>query len=400
MPTLLAEPAPLFTSAAFLRAHIADILAFYRPVAFDPQGGFFHYFRDDGTVYERSHRHLVSATRFIFNWANAFRLGDGNPRWREWAAHGLRQLDQDFRTADGDYAWTLRNGRIEDGRIMAYGQAFVLLAKSHAHRIGLCSAAEVGAVFERMEQTLYEPEAGAYADERSASGVLAAYRGQNANMHSCEACIAAFEATGEARYLARARALAERFAFGAAAATGGQVWEHYDHSWQADWDYNRDNPGDIFKPWGFQTGHQTEWAKLLMQIHALAPEAALLERACQLQDRAWLSGWDPQHGGLIYGYDPQGQPCDRDKYFWVQAESLAAAWRLWRATGAVRYREQYLALWNWSWRHLVDHRYGAWYRVVAVDGAKLENTKSPAGKTDYHTMGACWDVLASGGLDP
>ncbi|MDE3012223.1 MAG: AGE family epimerase/isomerase, partial [Pseudomonadota bacterium] len=143
---------------------------------------------------------------------------------------------------------------------------------------------------------------------------------------------------------------------------------------------------------------QTEWSKLLLQIHGHAPEPALVRRAAELQDRAWAAGWDRAHGGLIYGYAPDGAPCDADKYFWVQAESLAAAWRLWRVTGEARYREQYLALWNWSWRFLVDHRYGAWFRVVAADGSKREDTKSPAGKTDYHTMGACWDVLAAGGL--
>ena len=40
----------------------------------DPSGGFFHYFKDDGTVYDAEHRHLVSSTRFIFNHAMAAQL--------------------------------------------------------------------------------------------------------------------------------------------------------------------------------------------------------------------------------------------------------------------------------------------------------------------------------------
>jgi mannose/cellobiose epimerase-like protein (N-acyl-D-glucosamine 2-epimerase family) len=396
---LAALPLPDFTSAATLRAHVLDTLAFYRPVAFDPQGGFFHYFLDDGRVYQRSHRHLVSATRFVFNWVHAF-LQTGDALYRDWAAHGLCHLDQVFATAEGDHVWTVDRGGVEDGRILAYGQAFVLLARAHAHRIGLCTAAQVAQVFDRMEQRFFLPEHAAYADERSAAGVLSPYRGQNANMHACEACLAAFEATGAQRYLARARLLAESFAFRLADHAGGQVWEHYHEDWSIDWDYNRDAPGDIFKPWGFQTGHQTEWAKLLMLLHAQTGEAALLERAIALQQRAWQAGWDARHGGLIYGYAPDGSPCDQDKYFWVQAESLAAAWRLWRATREQRFLDQYLALWRWSWQFLIDHRHGAWFRRVGPDGSKVEDTKSPAGKTDYHTMGACWDVLAAGGLAP
>ncbi|WP_271003737.1 AGE family epimerase/isomerase, partial [Listeria seeligeri] len=64
---------PDFRSPAFLRAHIADTMAFYHPRCIDPNGGFFHYFRDDGSIYDASHRHLVSSTRFVFNYAMAYR---------------------------------------------------------------------------------------------------------------------------------------------------------------------------------------------------------------------------------------------------------------------------------------------------------------------------------------
>ena len=43
---------------------------------------------------------------------------------------------------------------------------------------------------------------------------------------------------------------------------------------------------------------------------------------------------------------------------------------------------------------MIDHKYGAWHRVRAHDGRAIDNKKSPLGKTDYHTMGACWDVLS------
>ena len=87
---------PDFRSPAFLRAHIADTMAFYHPRAIDPRGGFFHYFRDDGSVYDASHRHLVSSTRFVFNYAMAAReFGDDAALHREYLAaarHGLRYL--------------------------------------------------------------------------------------------------------------------------------------------------------------------------------------------------------------------------------------------------------------------------------------------------------------------
>ena len=35
----------------------------------------------------------------------------------------------------------------------------------------------------------------------------------------------------------------------------------------------------------------------------------------------------------------------------------------------------------------------AWYRILGPGNRKLTDEKSPAGKTDYHTMGACYEVL-------
>jgi hypothetical protein len=60
----VSEGLPDFRSEAFLRAHIAATMAFYHSRAIDPRGGFCHYFRDDGTVYDSAHRHLVSSTHF------------------------------------------------------------------------------------------------------------------------------------------------------------------------------------------------------------------------------------------------------------------------------------------------------------------------------------------------
>jgi mannose/cellobiose epimerase-like protein (N-acyl-D-glucosamine 2-epimerase family) len=391
-----------FDSQAFLTQHIQDTLRFYEPTALDDRGGFFHYFKDDGRVYERGHRHLVSATRFVFNWAQAFHHTQ-NPRYLSWTQHALAHL-QRFVLPSGPQqglsAWTLQDQQLEDRTVFAYGQAFVLLAQAHAHHVGCATAQDVAEAFDRMNAAFWLSEHSAYADEITPEGVLIDYRGQNANMHMCEACLAAHEFTGDERYLQRALQLIERFAFDLADQAQGMVWEHYRPDWSIDWDYNKDNPGNIFKPWGFQTGHQTEWAKLLLIAHQRAPDAALVQRARQLHDAAYQHGWDREHGGLIYGFAPDHRPCDSDKYFWVQAESFASAWRLWRVTQDPQYLAQYQATWQWSWAHLVDHQYGAWFRIVDARGGKLEDTKSPAGKTDYHTMGACWDVMQAGGLAP
>ncbi|WP_396616424.1 AGE family epimerase/isomerase [Lysobacter soli] len=400
--TTLHTTEPDFRSDAFLRAHIADTMAFYHPRAIDPKGGFFHYFRDDGGVYDPSHRHLVSSTRFVFNYAMAAREF-GNAEYLGAARHGLRYLRDAHRDAStGGYAWTIRDGVPEDRTNHCYGVAFVLLAYSTALKAGIDEVVPwIDETWELLESRFFDADAGLYRDEADAEWNFSDYRGQNANMHMCEAMLAAYEATKQSRFLDRALLLADGMTRRQAAKAGGLVWEHYDRDWNVDWDYHRDDPKHLFRPWGYQPGHQTEWAKLLVILDGHlrergTPEDGLIETARHLFDTAVRRAWDAEFGGLAYGFGlaPEFAVCDDDKYFWVQAESLAAAARLADATGDVAYWDWYDRLWAYSWRHFVDHQYGAWYRILDRRNRKYSDEKSPAGKTDYHTMGACYDVLA------
>ena len=387
-------PPAEFRSIAFLRAHIARTMAFYHPRCIDPRGGFFHYFKDDGTVYDVHHRHLVSSTRFIFNYAMAFREF-GEPAYLDVVRHGLRYLREVHRDrTTGGYAWTLHDHRPEDRTNHCYGLAFVLLAYSQALAAGITEAAAwVEETWWLLQERFWEPAAGLYSDEADPQWNVAAYRGQNANMHLCEAMLAAFEATGETKYLERADELADNMTRRQAQKTGGLVWEHYDSDWNPDWEYNRATPQHLFRPWGFQPGHQAEWAKLLLIIETHRPHTWLAPTARNLFDTALSMAGDSKEGGVHYGFSPSGQICDSDKYFWVQAESLAAAARLAVRTQEARYWNWYERLWMYSWKHFVDHEYGAWYRILDRQNRKYSDEKSPAGKTDYHTMGACYEVL-------
>ena len=393
-------PFPNFRSRAFLLDHIERTMAFYHPRAIDPRGGFYHFFQDDGTVYDAQTRHLVSSARFVFNYAMAYRQF-GRPDYLEGVKHGiayLRHAHRDART--GGYAWVLGSAGVVDGANHCYGLAFVMLAYAHALRAGVPAARDhLAETFDLLERRFWGGDFGLYADEASADwSRLSAYRGQNANMHTCEALLAAFEATAERRYLERAATVAHNITVRQAALADGLVWEHYHPDWSVDWDYNRDDKTNIFRPWGYQPGHLTEWAKLLLILERHSAQLTgsadgLLPRAVELFDAALTSAWDEEFGGIYYGFAPDASVCDSDKYFWVQAESLAAAALLARRTGLEQYWTWYVRIWQYSWRHFVDHRYGAWYRILTRDNRKYSDEKSPAGKTDYHTMGACYEVL-------
>ncbi len=386
---------PDFTSPEFLNDHISKTLAFYEDVVVDPEGGFFHCFRDDGSIYDRQTRHLVSSCRFVFDYALAYSKR-GEERHLRKAEHGLAFLRDRHLRPDGSYIWILDGDTVADGRVMAYGHAFVLIASAFALNAGIEAARPVlNNIWEFMERHFWQENHGAYADEYDAGmTTLSPYRGQNANMHSCEGCIAAYKATGEARYLERAEKLARKFTVELPALTDGLIWEHYHADWTPDFDYHRDKPNDLFKPWGIQPGHLVEWARLLLTLDELRPQPWYLERAVELFDAAIKHGRDTEYGGLVYGFAPDGTVCAREKYYWVHSESAATAWRLYQRTNEDAYLQTYRELWRYSWDRLIDHEYGAWFRVLTPTGEKIDDLKSPPGKTDYHTLGVCWDILS------
>lgn len=390
---------PDFRDPRFLLDHIRHTMAFYHPRAIDPNGGFFHFFRDDGSVYDSHTRHLVSSTRFVFNYAMAYRRF-GDAAYLQAVEHGTAFLRERHRNAStGGYAWLLDDGRVADATNHCYGLAFVLLAYAHASMAGVEPArAWIGETFDLMERKFWSPAAGLYADEAAPDwSAVSSYRGQNANMHACEAMLAAFDATAQTRYLDRAAKLARNITVRQAALADGLIWEHYHADWSVDWDYNRHDKTNIFRPWGYQPGHLAEWAKLLLILERHADRLTgpewLAPRAAELFDAAMKHAWDDDYSGIVYGFAPDGGICDGDKYFWVQAESLAAAALLGKRIGDEKYWQWYERIWDYSWKHFVDHQQGAWYRILTRDNRKYSDEKSPAGKTDYHTMGACYEVL-------
>ncbi len=88
--------------------------------------------RTTARVYDRTSRHLVSSSRFVFNYAMAYRQF-GDPQYLEYARHGLRFLRDATGTPSsagttGRSSGVTGEKRTIDGTRHCYGLAFVLLA--------------------------------------------------------------------------------------------------------------------------------------------------------------------------------------------------------------------------------------------------------------------------------
>ncbi|MHA1159004.1 MAG: AGE family epimerase/isomerase, partial [Alphaproteobacteria bacterium] len=274
----------------------------------------------------------------------------------------------------------------------------VLLAAAAAHKAGVRGAKRLmDDVTGLLEDRFYDPAAELYVDVIHPGNwdAIDSYRGQNANMHMCEAMIAAHAATGERRFLDRAEGLAHRVCVDLADRADGSVWEHYHTNWTPDWNYNRDDPRNLFRPHGFLPGHLVEWAKLLISLDRQRPQPWLMPKAIAFFSQAVEAAWDTEHGGLHYAFGRDGAILDTDRYYWVIAEAIAAAALLGARTGEADYWLWYDRFWDYADRYLIDHTHGGWYRLVDIGGRRYDDLKSPAVKTDYHPLSACYMAMAS-----
>ena len=382
----------IYRTEAGLRHQFRDVLNFYYPRCIDTDVGGYTAQLDerDGHVYETRTRHLVATARGVQNFGLGV-LADG-PDWCRFAAeHGLRFLSTVHwdRKREG-YDWVLEGRETTDATRHCYGHAFVLLAGARAHQAGIPGGlAELERAYRVMDERFWEPEYGLYADEASADwGSLSTYRGQNANMHACEALFAAYEATDHERYLDRAYAIAKTFTRDIARATDGLLWEHYTEDWEPDLEYNREHPRDRFRPWGYQPGHHVEWAKLLLLLYGHRPEEWPLERARELFDDAMELGWDGEHDGLFYTVEEDGEPVVADKYGWPHAEAIGASALL--STHEEAYLEWYDRLWSYARENLINPKYGNWYERLTHEHERDDPNRGTEVEPGYHPLTNSW----------
>ena len=228
---------------------------------------------------------LHTTTRLVHSYALGMRRGiEGAERMVD---HGMAYLWSHHRDARrGGYVWALEGEAVADGRKLAYGHSFVLLAASSAKLAGHPDADRLLAdVAEVLETHYWEPAHGLFKDELSQDWTpFSTYRGMNANMHSVEAYLAAYEATNDAGFLTRAGQILDFFARRIAPVHNFRLPEHYTEAWQVDRAYAGD---PMFRPAGTTPGHSFELARLLLQHWDLSgrPDDDSVAVARQLFDR-------------------------------------------------------------------------------------------------------------------
>lgn len=214
----------------------------------------------------------------------------------------------------------------------AYAHAFVVLAASSATIAGIVGAADLlDEALAHQETRWWEPQQQKVRESYNRDFTeTEAYRGVNANMHTVECYLAAFDATGERVWLDRALAILKWVLDEQARTTNWRVAEHYDADWNPLPDYNIDRPTDPFRPYGHTPGHGLEWGRLALhagaELNRVGEEipAWILSCADHVIHQAIADGW-AENGGFVYTVSETGEPVALERMHWVLCEAVGAA---------------------------------------------------------------------------
>jgi len=384
---------------AILRVQYPDVLA---------KRGYRLLHPKTGELYTRDRRHLVATCRSVANFAAGV-TADG-PDWCVDAAeHGLEFLRQAHRGDSGYHQVVDSSGHPVDRTRSAYGHAFVLLAYARTAAAGVDGAkTDLEATHHLIEDRFRDAAGMLRSDCDPDWSERETYRGQNANMHACEAYLAAYEATSDESYLDRARHLAKTITVDLAAETDGLLWEHYTSDWNHDFSYNEDVPRHQFRPPGYQPGHHLEWAKFLALLDRYddgrnATSTEWYSRSRELFDAAINHGWTGN--GFVYTHDADGMSLVPDQYGWTLAEALGASAALAERADAHDDDEAVATLREWERRFvactdLYRGPAGVWYEKRYMDdGSEALVAPDPPGvEPDYHPTSAFYESWRSARL--
>jgi mannose-6-phosphate isomerase len=205
---------------------------------------------------------LLTQARQIYAFSHAFLLGWA-PEGRDLAGSAVDNLRRRYESPDGSpgYVFSVSptSGAVDPRRDF-YGHAFVLFALAWWYRVSADARCVDTALrlMETMDRIFGAASGGGYVDGHP---YPQGQRIQNPHMHYFEAMVAWHQATGEARFLARAGEIFGLFC--------GRFWQPRTKSlpeyFDQDWTPVDGDAGAFFEP-----GHHFEWSWLLRAYGRMA----------------------------------------------------------------------------------------------------------------------------------
>ena len=145
-------------------------------------------------------------------------------------------------------------------------------------------------------------------------------------------------------------------------------------------------------------GHDIEASWLLWEAACELNDERLKEEIRQkvidMAETAYIEGFDCDCGCMENCSKEGGKVRNRNRVWWIQAETINGFYNAWEMTGAEKYSEACLKQWRWILEHQKDSVSGEWWNEVDPDGKPvMTEAKGGNWKTSYHNGRTCLELL-------
>lgn len=401
------ERAAASPSARLERILLENILPFWYPEVLDRVHGGYRLNHDrDGKWRGDGPKATVTQARTLWFFARLLESPYARPEFRDAAEHGFRFLrDHMWDPQHGGFFWSVSadGSRPLDDRKHLYAQAFALYGlAAYARVTGDAEAGESARrLFDLIEEKAYDSRFGGYResftrDWRPLEGREAGPLGppldaktMNTHLHLMEALTEFFRLEPSPRVRRR---LHELVLIETNAVTRKGYTQGTD-VYRADWTPVLEGPAAMTS-----YGHDLENVWLVMEaLEVLEIPQQVLQDWYRAVWRAALQfGYDRDQGGFWYRGPLGARATVLNKEWWVQAECLISALRMYQLTREEQYRSVFLRLLDWIENQQVDWENGEWFANVDPDGT-VRGGKAGPWKGPYHNTRAvleCLETLA------
>jgi len=146
-------------------------------------------------------------------------------------------------------------------------------------------------------------------------------------------------------------------------------------------------------------GHDIEAAWLLYEAAEVLGEESLLNQIKELSLEIVRSASEglESDGSMIY--EKTGGHFDRERHWWVQAETVIGYMYAWKNSEEESYKENACFAWRYIQAYLIDKTNGEWYWSRLENGEiNTKNDKAGFWKCPYHNGRMCMEMIEKFGL--
>jgi mannobiose 2-epimerase len=383
-----------------------NIVPFWYDKSLDrTNGGYTISFDIEGKLKEPVTKMIVTQARQVWLFSRLARAGYEPKKNLEAAEVGYRFLiDKMWDHKDGGFYWEVDatgNQKLKPNKHL-YGQSFALYAMSE---YALASGRKdvltfTTKFFNLLEAKAHDATYGGYnesfapdwtplpASEQSYMGAPSELKLMNTHLHLLEAVTTFYRASKMPLARARLLELINIESNAVVRKNLGACTDKYDRNWTVRLDNNYAR---------VSYGHDIENVWLLIDACDAAGVAngPFLDLYKTLFEYSLKYGYDEANGGFYYTGPFNGPADDRSKSWWVQAETIVSALRMYEHTKDPRYLAVFEKTFDFINTRMVDWKNGEWYETISAQG-QPQGSKGSIWKAGYHngrSMIECIEIL-------